>query len=224
MKEINNWISNAKVRKRLYDFNQAVKTVYKAYSFVNGLAVPIMMDAIKNPNLFSKSIFIWFGDRWPFMERGAVDPEELNKALNNKGFKVSPDNHRELISEKDGTKYKVSINLTEQQIDDIAHYSGVKELHTIEQEDPVFLHVLSEEDIARIIAHESVETSIKSNDGNIVKFIMLKENFPLIKKASFISITGYQTKDPEIYKILITSKSKDIGSWEFDSIHYILNY
>jgi hypothetical protein len=223
MKQIDNWITNAKVRKRLYNFNQAVKSVYEAYRFVDGLAVPLTIDSVKNQQLFSKSVFIWFGERWSFMERGAIDPDELNKALNNKGYTVDPDNYRTLISDKDGTKYQVSLDLSDEQVEDIAHYSGLKELHKIKNEEPCFQYVLSENDMERIIAYESVETTIESDDGE-VKFIMLKENFPLIKKVETISVTGYRTENPDIYKILISSKSKDPGSWEFDSVHYLLNY
>lgn len=219
------WIDNTKLRKSIYNFNQAVKSVYEAYRLVDGLAVPLMMDAIKAPTLFKKSLFIWQGKRWDFINNGAVDPEELNKALNNKGYEFKTDGkQRILISEKDGTKYNVSIELTPEQVNDIANYPGMEEIHALKNEEPVFHFDIDELEAIDIIDGKSIEKEIETTEDNIVKFILLKELFPMIKRASRIDIFGYKTDDPNIYKVLIVSKSKEDSDWEFDSVHYILNY
>jgi hypothetical protein len=222
MKVVSDWIDNTKLRKPLYDFNQAVKLVYTDYRFIDGLVIPLWMKTIKTPVLFKKSMFYWHGTKWKFIENGAVDAEALNKALKNKGYDFREEGDKRILkSQKDGEEYVVSIKLTQAQIEDSGYYPGLSEVNSALKEEHIGVYELTEEDIANLLDYQSVDKIIANDDGIDVKLIMLKENFPMLKKADKIAIFVNKTKLDGVYRIVIKSST---DNWSFMSVHDISNY
>jgi hypothetical protein len=216
------WLDNSKLRKPLYEFNQAVKLVYTEYRFIDGLVIPLCMKSIKNPTLFKKSIFHWRGKIWEFLNNCAIDPEGLNKALKNKGYihRVDETEHY-LRSTKDDEEYFISTELSDVQIEDSGSYIGMTELIRVRANECIGSYVLSDKDVKMLLEYQSLERVV-ALDGDVeVKMIMLKEIFPMLKKASDITVSVYQTSMDNVYDIVIESVSE---YWTFTSIHSIVNY
>ena len=216
------WLDNSKLRKPLYEFNQAIKQVYTEYRFLDSLVIPLFMNSIKNKTLFKKSLFHWRGKKWDFLNNCAVDPEGLNKALKNKGYLYREDGtEKYLKSLKDGEEYFISTELSEKQIEDSGSYIGMTELRRIRENEAIGGYILSPKDIKALIEYQSIERIIANDDGIDVKMIMLKEVFPMIKKADTINITVYKTELENVYDIVIESITEN---WSFVSAHSIVNY
>ena len=217
------WIDSAKVRKDIYDFNQAVKAVYTAYRWHDGMVIPMSMDCIKSSPLFINSMFIHgrYEHPFPFLEDSVIDPEGLNKALkakctdysirDNVHYLSAVDKEGKLVEESTGT------TMTEFQISDMAHYPGIVKMYELSKESPVAEYNLTEDDIATLNDGQVFEKQIDNN----INLIVYKELFPVIKKVDSINISLFDKKDlpKNVYCMRIKSNA---STWTFYSMHHIL--
>lgn len=222
-KEQSDWLDNSKLRKPLYEFNQAIKQVYTDYRYINKMVIPLCMDSIKNQTLFKRSLFYWSGKEWDFLTDCAVDPESLNKALNTKGYDYhKEDGNHYLTSQKTGDEYLVSTDLTKEQINDSGSYLGITALKNIHDSRKLInTYVLTQEDIEELLKYKSLERVIAVDNDVEVKMIMLKEIFPMIKKTNNIKIDVYGMVLEHVNDIVIHSCSEN---WVFTSAHCLITY
>lgn len=228
-KVVSTWIDNSKLRKEIYDFNQAAKSVFYGYKYIDGIAIPIDINAIRNPTLFSNAFFVRPDEtQWEFINNCAVDPESLNTALKTKSYTHEYLNgvhylHREGEDKK--AWCRVGNRLTDDDlIESLANHKGLKNFKTLDSTDPVGTYKLSSEMREKIIGYQMFDDIIANDGGINVNLLIGKEIFPMIKRTEDISITTYrhETKCAEgIYTILIRSV---LPTWTFYSIHAILIY
>ena len=228
MKNVSTWIDNAKVRKEIYDFNQAVKQVYSHYIYTeDGMAIPMMMKCIKSRPLMDKSFFTRTGECFPFIKNAAVDVELLNRALKEKCYVHSyeEESRANVLSqasvEEDKASYKVSYQLLPNQLEDIPNHPGLEMFTRYSQMTPIIRYKLSLENIARLINYEAIDILLGMHEGTEITLTMAKELVPMIKRTEDISILVYDQDElpPSTYGIMIVSVGP---SWTFYSIHVIL--
>ena len=218
-KDTSEWIDNSKVRKELYDFNQAVKSVYTQFRYSGGITVPLTMSSISTRPLFDKSFFVRRGTHFSFLENCAVDVIELNNALKDKATKYERKNGINFLSGKN--RYEIGREMSDSQIQDISNNPGLKEFKFIHDIEPINVYHLTEEDIENITEYRVTDRVIARCGDDDVNMIMAKEIFPMVKKTNSISITTYYIEGlPKgVYEILICS---DAPTWKFLSMHKIL--
>ena len=223
------WIDNSKVRNEIYAFNQAVKQVYEGYRFISdGIVIPSSPEAIKAPNIFSKSVFFHskYEVPFPFLEDSVIYPEELNKALKDKctEYSIKDGIHYLSGTNKKGKvlEYTTGAPLTEFQKNDSPNFKGLIEFYNLSSIEPFLTYTLTDEDIEDLLAYKVLEKDIGEYEGKPVHIIVSKELFPVIKKVDMISIAVYMYEGlpPNVYEILIKSTAP---TWNFYSMHYLLS-
>lgn len=221
-KNTSEWIDNPKVRKELYDFNQAIKSVYTQFRYCGGIVVPLTMDSISTRPLFNESFFIRHGKHFDFLENSAVDVDELNNALKDKATNYEEKNGINYLCGKN--RFEIGRKMSESQILDIKNYRGLKAFEFYYDIEPLGFYKLTEQDFEDIIEYRVTDKVIAHSYDEKpidINMIMAKEIFPMVKRTNDISITTYYIEGlPKgVYVILICSKAE---TWEFYSFHKIL--
>jgi hypothetical protein len=213
-------INNKKVIDVLTEFNRLVKSVYEFYYLENGIVIPGKMEDIKEPLVFSESLFIWHGGNIDFLNGRIIDPDMLNKALNDKAYQLA-DNDGEiyLSGGKSNDKYLVACNVTDEQKDDKRKYRGVK----LSEFDPLSYdeYIMTPDVKERLTDYETIDLVIGENRREEVHLICTLKLFPCIKKAKRIRIYNKPLGRDRLYNIVIVSTGND---WSFYSNHVILNF
>jgi hypothetical protein len=225
MKIVSNWIDAPKVRKEIYEFNQAVKQVYTHYAYLeNGIAVPMTMNCIKSRPLMEKSFFTRTAECFTFMKNSVVDVEELNKALKEKcylyGFNDKTKDN--MLSNADiSITHTLGRALTQNQIDDIENCPGLVQYKMCSTMTPILKYKLMIDDIAHINNYEAIDLMLGEYKGVEVSLTAVKELFPMSKKVLDIFVYVYEMENlPEnTFGIMISSFGK---TWTFYSCHTIL--
>jgi hypothetical protein len=227
-KIITNDLTNSKVRKELYDFNQAIKSVYNGYRIMDNIATPMSMAAIKSRPLFDKSFFVHkpYEEPFTFFDKSIVYPEELNKALKDKCTEYDFDDmyHHLIGKDKKGDTldYIVSIPMTDFQIEDSANYGGLNTFRELYHSDKCIAeYIISGKDSEELLDYEVIDRVIGQYKGEDIRLIASKELFPMIKRVDEIVIFVYRNKSlPKgVYEIIVKSTAE---AWTFYSIHHIL--
>ena len=215
------WLDNIKIRTEIYNFNMAVKNVYSNFRSDKGIIIPLTMDCVKSRPLFDKSFFIRNGGaNFDFMNSTGVDCEELNIALKTKAFEYSKKGKEHYLSKED-SKHLISVDMSDEQIDEMTKYEGLLEFESLKEIKPIGSYTINLEDIGLLSLYHVITRDI-AKDGNVkVPLIMTKELFPMLKRVDSIVIETYKLPDlpKSIYQILIRSEAK---SWVFYSLHKII--
>ena len=229
MKKVaSNWIDSAKVRKEMYDFNQAIRNVFIGYRYIDGMVIPIAMAAIKNRNIFARSLFFHtkYPEPFPFLEDSIVYPEPLAKALKDKctEYQLRDGVHCLSGKSKDGKElnYQIGTPMTENQKEDSSNYTGLVNFYKLHETESLGSYTLTDDDMKLILDYKVLEVDIAEYNGKPVHFIASKELFPVIKKVDNITINVYKNdRTPnDIFEILIASNAP---TWTFYSMHYLLS-
>ena len=161
MKKVaSNWIDSAKVRKEMYDFNQAIRNVFIGYRYIDGMVIPIAMAAIKNRNIFARSLFFHtkYPEPFPFLEDSIVYPEPLAKALKDKctEYQLRDGVHCLSGKSKDGKElnYQIGTPMTENQKEDSSNYTGLVNFYKLHETESLGSYTLTDEDIKLILDYK----------------------------------------------------------------------
>ena len=101
-KVIDTWLTNSKMRNKIYDFNQAVKKVYELYRITNGIAMPATHEMLKSGLLFAKSLFtIEIPEGYDFLKDVVINPDNLNLAMKNKCTVYERKDNRHILKNPD---------------------------------------------------------------------------------------------------------------------------
>ena len=213
-----NWIDNPKIRKELYDFNQAVKQVYELYRYSDGIVTPITLNAVKNKQLFTNSVFFRTASHFDFINNCAVNPVELNNALKDKCYNM---NFNEDTWKFSLGKYQVSVLMHPDQISDMRKFPGLVSFTNFMDNDIVAMYSLTDEDINRLLNYDVMTLTVGSYKGRDIKLIVTKELFPVIKKVHTITMTFYPNKELEdVFNFTVKSCA---DTWSFSSQHHMIN-
>ena len=218
-----NWIDNPAYRKELYNFNQAVKSIFTMYRYLDGIVLPMTLDNVKTTPLFDRSFFIRNNaTHWDFMNNSIVNPEELNKALKEKCYihKVINDTH---ILTDDTNDHEVGRSLDKFAIEDSKHHPGLKRFHLLKEIEPLGSYKLNDYDCDKLVNYDLIDRIIAIDNDHKVRATLSKQIFPMIKKSDITILTYPKIEgiDELIYEMVIVSKTEP---WSFYSIHHILQY
>ena len=220
-KNDSNWLDNTKVRTELYNFVQAIKSVYSHFRYDDGITIPLTMECIKSRPLFDNSFFIRTGGtHFDMLQKAAVDADELNVAIKTKAFEYKKIGNKHLLC-KEGTEHVISVDMNEDQLDDMKNYKALLEYRSLRDIEPIGSYTLDLEDIGLLSLYHVVTRDIAKDGNKVIPLIMTKELFPMLKRAEAIIIDVYKTDDlpNNIYEIVIRSQTK---TWTFNSIHKII--
>lgn len=221
-----NWLEVPKIRKKIQDFNRMIGQVYTEYRCIDGLIIPLVMDNIKSRPLFDNSFFTSSDENCiesPFINKCVVDSDSFNKALQPKvkayTFEDREDGH--YLVNKNEDEFKIGVKLKDEDIQDSFNYIALKKFKQLDDLEPIDVYNLTEEDMNQIKSYNVINRTIGSYEGKDVNLIMLKELFPLVKKAESISISSYKnTSLPDsIFTLSIISTTQVCV---FTSIHHIV--
>ena len=221
-----NWLEVPKIRKKIQGLNRMIGSVYTEYRCIDGLIIPLVMDNIKSRPLFNNSFFTSSDEdciKSPFMDKCAVDQDNLNKALQPKVKCYKYENREDgnYLVNKSEDEFKIGVKLENSDIQDSFNYSAIKSFKNLDNLEPIDVYDLTEEDFDKIISYNVLNKVIGSYGGIDVNLIMIKELFPLVKKADSISISSYKNiaLPDNIFTISIISKTPVCI---FTSIHHIV--
>jgi hypothetical protein len=114
-------------RKRIANVNNAAKTIYNAYRYIDGIITPAAPDAIKCPELFGKSIFI-HKDFTPFdwLNNALINPVALTKTLNKRVYELRDEDNKRISADNNGDEITYGFTLEDVERGDMEHYAGFK--------------------------------------------------------------------------------------------------
>ena len=220
------WLEVPKVRKKVQDFNRMIGQVYTEYRCIDGLIIPLVMDNIKSRPLFDNSFFTSVDESCiepPFINKCVVDSDNFNKALQPKVKCYTFEDRKDgnYLVNKNDEEFKIGLKLRDEDIQDSFNYTALKTFKQLEYLDPINIYNLTEGDMNEIASYNVINRLIGSYRGRDVNLIMLKELFPLVKKAESISISSYKNTDlpDNIFTLSIISTTPVCV---FTSIHHIV--
>lgn len=216
-------LSNAKTRTKLYDLNQLIRKVFNGYRYIklnSNIILPLTMDSVKSRPIYDNAFFIYKEDIFDFLDNTAINGDILNSALKDKADDIIVENNNIILEKKE--RYNIGSKLNDFQMNDSLKHKGLVLYNSLEDSDFISNYILSDMDIESILNYNVLLNIIGYDDKIPIEFVMTKEIFPFIKKATntTISIYHYNNKTKEyIYKLLINSKYESL--WEFINIIHI---
>ena len=215
-------ISDTKIRKELYDFNQMAKNIYNFYLYMDGVIVPDSLDNIKTLKLFKNSLFVRNAEHYSFMNNCLIDPIMLNKALQDKCYSSKYDGIDSILY-GDKSSYTIGVQLSEFQKENSKLNPGVQLLKKLDINNYINEYLLNNQDKESLLNYETISLVIGKFKKDDIILILTKSLVPALKKANDIVIYSkpYITQhSSNIFDILIVSKA---DTWTFYSNHKIIN-